>query len=62
MEHFDESEVREIEIDDKNYPELLRKIKNHRQLSVFVEICHRIGKLLLFSAILVLTLQISGLK
>ena len=27
MEHFDESEVREIEIDDKNYPELLRKIK-----------------------------------
>ena len=27
MEHFDESEVREIEIDDRNYPELLRKIK-----------------------------------
>ena len=27
VEHFDESEVREIEIDDKNYPELLRKIK-----------------------------------
>ena len=27
MEHFDESEVREIGIDDRNYPELLRKIK-----------------------------------
>ena len=28
VEHFDESEVREIEIDDRNYPELLKKIKN----------------------------------
>ena len=27
MEHFDESEVQEIEIDDKDYPELLKKIK-----------------------------------
>ena len=27
MEHFDESEVREIEIDDRNYPELLKRIK-----------------------------------
>ena len=27
MEHFDESEVREIGIDDRNYPELLKKIK-----------------------------------
>ena len=27
MEHFDESEVRAIGIDDKNYPKLLRKIK-----------------------------------
>ena len=27
MEHFDESEVREIGIDDRNYPKLLRKIK-----------------------------------
>ena len=27
VEHFDESEVREIEISDRNYPELLRKIK-----------------------------------
>ena len=27
MEHFDESEVREIEIGDRNYPELLRKIR-----------------------------------
>ena len=27
MEHFDDSEVREIDIDDRNYPELLRKIK-----------------------------------
>ena len=27
MEHFDESEVREIGVDDRNYPELLRKIK-----------------------------------
>lgn len=27
MEHFDDSEVREIEIGDRNYPELLRKIK-----------------------------------
>ena len=27
VERFDESEVREIEIDDRNYPELLRKIK-----------------------------------
>ena len=27
MEHFDESEVRAIGIDDRNYPELLRKIK-----------------------------------
>ena len=27
MEHFDESEVREIGIDDRNYPELLRKIR-----------------------------------
>ena len=27
VEHFDESEVREIEIGDRNYPELLRKIK-----------------------------------
>lgn len=27
MEHFDESEVREIGIDDRDYPELLRKIK-----------------------------------
>ena len=28
VEHFDESEVREIEIDDRNYPELLKAIKN----------------------------------
>ena len=28
MEHFDASEVREIEIDDTNYPELLKKIEN----------------------------------
>ena len=48
MVHFDESEVREIEIDDRNYPELLKTIKNHRKPSVFVEICHRMGKLLLF--------------
>ena len=27
VEHFDESEVREIEIDDRNYPELLKSIK-----------------------------------
>ena len=27
VEHFDESEVREIEIDDRNYPELLKRIK-----------------------------------
>ena len=27
MEHFDGSEVREIKIDDRDYPELLRKIK-----------------------------------
>ena len=27
MEHFDESEAREIEIDDRNYPELLKRIK-----------------------------------
>ena len=27
MEHFDESEVRAIGVDDRNYPELLRKIK-----------------------------------
>ena len=27
MEHFDASEVREIEIDDTNYPELLKRIK-----------------------------------
>ena len=27
MEHFDESEVREIEIDSKDYPELLKGIK-----------------------------------
>ena len=27
MEHFDESEVREIEIDNKDYPELLKGIK-----------------------------------
>ena len=27
MEHFDESEVREIEIDDKDYPELLKGIQ-----------------------------------
>ena len=27
MEHFDESEVREIEIDDRSYPELLKRIK-----------------------------------
>ncbi|MDE0325923.1 MAG: DNA-processing protein DprA [Candidatus Poribacteria bacterium] len=27
MEHFDESEIREIGIDDRNYPELLRKIE-----------------------------------
>ena len=27
MEHFDESEVREIGIDDRNYPELLSRIK-----------------------------------
>ena len=27
MEHFDESEVREIGIDDRNYPELLKRIK-----------------------------------
>lgn len=27
MEHFDESEVREIGIDDRSYPELLRKIR-----------------------------------
>ena len=27
VEHFDESEVREIEIDNKNYPELLKGIK-----------------------------------
>ena len=27
MEHFDESEGREIEIDDRNYPELLKRIK-----------------------------------
>ena len=27
MERFDESEVREIKIDDRNYPKLLRKIK-----------------------------------
>ena len=31
MEHFDESEVREIEIDDRDYPELLKKIKNPPQ-------------------------------
>ena len=28
MEHFDAPEVREIEIDDTNYPELLKKIEN----------------------------------
>ena len=27
VEHFDESGVREIEIDDRNYPELLKRIK-----------------------------------
>ena len=27
VEHFDASEVREIEIDDRNYPELLKSIK-----------------------------------
>ena len=27
VEHFDASEVREIEIDDRNYPELLKRIK-----------------------------------
>ena len=27
MEHFDESEVREIAIDDRSYPELLKRIK-----------------------------------
>ena len=27
MEHFDESEVREIEISDRNYPELLKTIR-----------------------------------
>ena len=27
MKHFDESEVREIKISDRNYPELLKKIK-----------------------------------
>ena len=27
VEHFDESEGREIEIDDRNYPELLKRIK-----------------------------------
>ena len=27
VEHFDESEVREIEIDDRSYPELLKRIK-----------------------------------
>lgn len=27
MEHFDESEVREIEISDRNYPELLKRIR-----------------------------------
>ena len=27
MEHFDASEVREIEIDDRSYPELLKTIK-----------------------------------
>ena len=27
VEHFDESEVREIEIDDKDYPDLLKRIK-----------------------------------
>ena len=27
MEHFDASEVREIEIDDKDYPDLLKRIK-----------------------------------
>ena len=27
VEHFDESEAREIEIDDRNYPELLKRIK-----------------------------------
>ncbi len=28
VEHFDESEVREIEISDRNYPELLKSIRN----------------------------------
>ena len=28
VEHFDASEVREIEIDDTNYPELLKRIEN----------------------------------
>ena len=31
MEHFDGSEVREIEIDDRSYPELLKAIKNAPQ-------------------------------
>ena len=28
VERFDESEVREVDIDDRSYPELLKKIKN----------------------------------
>ena len=28
MQHFDESEVQEIQLNDKNYPDLLKKIKN----------------------------------
>ena len=49
VERFDESEVREIKIDDRDYPELLKGNKKTTESSPYiVEICHRIGKLLLF--------------